>query len=513
MTVPEGEPEPAPMLGPDEGLPAPALAAFQAIPLALLIVNADGRIVFANDALNQLFEYRSGELVGVAVEALVPEEVRAGHPELRDAFAQVPYRRSMGTGRDLHGVTRSGRRVSVEIGLSAIEINGAQHIIASVLDVTALRNEQEKTRLAIDASASAMVMVDSGGGIVLANSQAASMFGYGSGEMLGLSIEDLIPERYRRRHTVYRESYASNATQRAMGGDRALHGVRADGSEFPVEIGLTPINDHGHVFIMATVIDISQRIAAEDEIRQQNADLRRLNQELGQFAYSASHDLKAPLATLDGVLMCLQDQLDDGDLDAVRASAERAQALTQRQARLIEGILGFARSESRTAEIEPVDLAELVDGLRSDLEVLYADTGVELRNEIEPGSAIVTDRHRLHQMLENLLVNGAKFADPDRSGRYVAVNATTEGATTVIAVEDNGIGIPCDVHDEVFAMFRRFHNHVRDGTGLGLAMVKQQVDHLNGDIAFASSPGGTTFTIRLPDVPTSPPATTGATAR
>jgi PAS domain S-box-containing protein len=418
----------------------------------------------------------------------------------------------MGTGQGLQGMTKYGDRVAVEIGLNSVDIDGQQCIVASVLDVSPLRGEQEKTRLAIDASASAMIMLDSTNKIVLVNSQAVAMFGYQEQQLLGQPIEVLVPERYRRRHDVYRGSYTADPTQRAMGGDRALHGLRADGSEFPLEIGLTPIDDHGRLMIMATVINITERTKAEDEIKRQTADLVRLNAELAQFAYSASHDLKAPLATLDGILMCLQDDLDDNDIGSARANSVRAQELSRRLAQLIEGILGFARAENLENEIDEVDICDLVETVKRDLQAAFADSGVELRNKVSEGTALPSDRRRLTQILENLLSNGAKFCNRQLVERFVSVEAGTEDDELVVCIRDNGIGIPIDSQGKVFTMFRRFKNHDREGTGLGLALVKQHVDHLGGSITFDSTAAGTTFSIRLPSSEQREPATTGREA-
>lgn len=480
---------------------AQPFSALEAVPVALLVVDDEGRIAMANSALERLFEYEPGELLGQPVEVLVPAELAAGHPELREAYAQVPCQRVMGSGRDLHGVTKTGRRVAIEIGLNTMAHGDERFVTASILDLGPLRAEEVRARLAMDASASAMVMVDGDNEIVLVNQQAVNMFGYQRDQLVGQPIEVLVPERYRRRHHVYRDSYRSAPSKRAMGGDRALHGQRADGTEFPLEIGLTPIEHQNGLFTMATIIDITERELAREEIERQNADLQRLNAELGQFAYSASHDLKAPLATLDGLLLCLQDDIDDNDLDVARANASTARELTQRLAELIEGILGFAEADHLGEQSSDVDVSSIIEDLRSNLDGLLTEHGVELRNRVPAGMTVTTVPRRLIQVLENLTSNGAKFANQTLDECVVEITAAVEGDNIVLAVSDNGIGIPTNDRDQVFAMFRRFANHDQDGTGLGLALVEQHVDRLGGSIAFETGPDGTTFTIFLPRGP------------
>lgn len=475
-----------------------AALSLTAVPIPLLLVDGAGTIVFTNPSLDELFGYDSGVLEGCPVEVLIPPDVAGSHRELRDAYAEVPYERTMGANRDVRGITRQGEEISVEIALKPVEIDGVAHVLGSVIDIGVLRAEQEKTRLAIDASASAMIMFDAEGVVVLANRQALVTFGYTDDGLIGRPLDDLLPERYRRRHGVFRAGYMTEPTQRSMGGARELYGLRSDGSEFPLEIGLTPIDDQGKTLIMATIIDITQRKASEDEIRRQNADLVRLNDELGQFAYSASHDLKAPLVTLDGLLACLHDDLATGDIANAADLTARAQELTQRLSSLIEGVLGFARTEHADDTTCAVRVGEFVDTLRADLDAELSANDVRFEQHIDPSLSVVVDPHRLRQVVENLISNGIKYCDRRRDDRFVAVRASAADGLVDLVVRDNGIGIPADAHPQVFTMFRRFANHDEPGTGLGLAMVKRAVDQLGGSICFESTTEGTTFVVRLP---------------
>jgi PAS domain S-box-containing protein len=340
-----------------------------------------------------------------------------------------------------------------------------------------------------------MILVDSTGQIVMVNSQTSVMFGYEPADLVGRSIEVLVPARYRRRHRVYRESFLSRPTRRAMNGNG---GQRADGTEFTVEIGLTPIDDHGNGLVMATVIDMSERLRAKQEITRQHESLTRLNQQLSQFAYSASHDLKAPLVTLDGLLLCIQEDIEGGDQDTAVINVAKARDRAQRMAQMIEGILDVARSENHEDRVELITLAAVVDEVGSQLVSSFTGNEVELRNEVAPDLTLHSDPVRLTQMLTQLIDNGAKYADPTRSERFVTVSAAVENEETVIEVRDNGIGIPVEDHGLVFAMFGRSKNHDVSGSGLGLALARHHVSRLDGSLDFESDGEGTTLTIRLP---------------
>ncbi|MEO1060215.1 MAG: PAS domain-containing sensor histidine kinase [Actinomycetota bacterium] len=355
--------------------------------------------------------------------------------------------------------------------------------------------DRDVARLILDAAACAMVSIDAEGTIRLANREAARIFSTSIDELVGRPVELLVPERHRRDHVELRRGFLGSPSARAMGGDRELWARRLDGTEFPVEVGLTPMDDRGNV--MVTLIDISERLAHQEAIRHQTEQLRRLHDDLNQFAYSASHDLKAPLATIDGIAGCILDDLGDGDLSRAHEDVEEIRRLVRRQGELVEGILDFARDEHREITATAVVVSELLDQLGRDLAAQLDTQQVELRPEVDDGLVIRTDRRGLRQILGNLVANGAKFADPAADERYVAVSAREQGGTVTISVTDNGRGIPAEAHDDVFKMFQRFH-HDTEGSGLGLAMVKRQVTRLGGDIDFVSSPAGTRFSISLP---------------
>lgn len=473
-------------------------AVFHAAPGPLALVGSNGKIVFANAALNRLFEYGDGELDGHGVEILVPLEFRDSHPELRTAYFDLPRNREMGTGRNLFGVTKSGREVPVEIGLSHIKLDNSSWTLASVLDLTERSRNEERLRMAVDAASSAMVMVDDKGAIALANTQATQTFGYKREELLGQAIEMLIPADIRRRHTVYRASYGSDPTVRTMGRGRELFGLRKDGTRFPVEIGLTPFKAQDGDFIMATIIDITERKAAESAIREQNEKLASLNEELMQFAYSASHDLKAPLSTISGLLKYVDSDLESGNTEEAIRNTKRARELTVKLAGLIEDLLDLAKNDGIDEPFEIVDIGAMANEITASLEGSIVAMDVTATTDCGDDPTLKTQRTRMKQVLENLIANGINYADAAKPEKTLDVSFRRHDGYGVISVADNGIGIPEDKQSQVFKMFQRFGNHTVPGSGLGLALVKKNVDALCGSIEFRSSSQGTEFTIMIP---------------
>lgn len=474
--------------------------AFQSAPGPMLIADSTGSIVFTNDALNVLFEYQPAELIGKSVESLVPPEVRAIHPDLRQAYLHLPSSRMMGTSRDLFGATRSGRLIPVEIGLNHVVSGDERFVIASVLDISERIRQEERTRLALDAAASAIIMTNSSGNVVLANNQAEVMFGYAADELIGEPIDNLVPKRVRRRHGVYRTSFTADASKRSMGTGTDLNGLRKDGTEFPVEIGLTPIRNDGETLIMATVLDVSDRRRTEREIQKKNQDLTRLNAELAQFAYSASHDLKAPLASIEGFLHIIEEDADAGDLSSVVEHARRAREMAAKLKSLVEDILGLARAENIDDPNEDIDMAQLVTAVIRQSAVAAEERSVNVVVEMIEGLTVHSQPTRIRQIIENLVGNSIKYADADKPAPYVRVRSSLDDNWLNLSVEDNGIGIPSESQPDVFKLFKRFGNHASPGSGLGLALVKQHTESLGGDISFNSDVSGTRFNVRVPAI-------------
>lgn len=467
---------------------------FDACPTPIILVTQEGVIAQTNRRLDELFGYTVGELVGQQVEALVPAESREGHPDLRRAFFHVPTTRRMGTGRDLHGVRKDGEMIPVEIGLDPIHVEGEPMVLVSVLDIRERKHSEEMIRRALNAASSAMIQVGGEGKIELVNTAALQMFGYDKEEMLGQSIELLVPQQFRRKHSVYRTSYHNNRETRRMGIGRDLYGIHKNGSEFPVEIGLTPIDGSDGQSTMATINDISDRKSKELSLAQKSEQLERLNVELLQFAYSASHDLKAPLASIAGLLSYCMMDLNSGDYSEVGANLEKCKALADRLATRIEAMLTLAKSDDIAQSFERLNISQQVEAVWKSLET----HGVQLGCNYEHDIPFHTVPVRFLAIVENLMSNAIKFRDPEQKEQVVTVMTKTENKMFHMSIHDNGVGIPAEHHDKIFHVFQRIANTNEPGSGLGLALVKKNVLIMGGTITFTSEPGNTVFSFSLP---------------
>ena len=246
-----------------------------AAPNAMVMIDRAGIIVMVNTQAERAFGYSRTELVGQPVEMLLPEQFRGHHPQLRKTFFADPQPRPMGAGRDLYGRKKDGSEFPVEIGLNPIETDEGPMVLSAIVDITtrkaaelALRESEQRFRLVVDAAPNAMVMIDRAGIIVMVNTQAERAFGYSRTELVGQPVEMLLPERFRGHHPQLRKTFFADPQPRPMGAGRDLYGRKKDGSEFPVEIGLNPIETDEGPMVLSAIVDITTRKAAELALRE-----------------------------------------------------------------------------------------------------------------------------------------------------------------------------------------------------------------------------------------------------
>jgi PAS domain S-box-containing protein len=346
-------------------------------------------------------------------------------------------------------------------------------------------------RLVVESSPSGVVMVDRRGVIVLVNRETERLFGYTREELIGQSIERLVPDRFRNSHPHMRLGFLDDPQARAMGAGRDLFGVHKDGSEIPVEIGLNPIEVEEGFFVLASVIDIGPR-------KQVEAELRRSNEELERFAYVVSHDLQEPLRTVSSYVQLLSNRYHDRlDADAVDF-IDFAVGGARRMQQLIADMLTFSRVGTRGAPLVPTGMQAVYENALASLRASLDESNATVT--ADPLPTVVADAGQLAQLLTNLVGNALKFRG-DRPP-HVHVGATRAGRMWTITVQDNGIGIAPEYFERIFVIFQRLHSREEyPGTGVGLAICKRIVERHGGRIWVDSTPAqGARFSFTLPAV-------------
>jgi len=369
----------------------------------------------------------------------------------------------------------------------------------------------ELARSALDAAPDAMIIIDGAGVIRFANRQLSSIFGYDHDEIIGQPVEQLIPERYCARHIAHRQRYTESVRIRPMGVGLELFGRRKDGTEFPVEISLSPVERDEGTLVAAAIRDVSERKRAEVELIQarEAADRARelavqareaadrANQGKSRFLATASHDLRQPLQTLE---------LLNGSLQRLRISPAAAEAVAQQgvaigaMSRLLNALLDISKLESGAIKPEPTDftVAAIFEELRRAFAASAAQKGLGFEVSAA-GECAHSDPSLIEQILRNLVTNAIKYT---HQGIVSLRCVTSAGQMLHLEVIDTGVGIPAAQMPYIYDEFYQVGvatNSSRDGYGLGLSIVQRLVRLLNLKLDVQSEPGkGSIFSLAVP---------------
>lgn len=360
----------------------------------------------------------------------------------------------------------------------------------------ALQRSKEVFHAIVESAPTAVVMIDPNGDIELVNAETERLFGYTRKELIGKPVEILVPPRFKFDHPEFRKRYLENPATRRMGAGRDLYGRRKDGTEVAVEIGLNPIEAEEGIFVLSAIVDITERQRTEREIRRINAELMNKNEEIQQFVYTVSHDLKSPLVTCKGFVGVAREDLKEGLLEDVESSLARIEHATDRMSQLIQDLLQLSRIGTIRNEPEEIDVVELVQSAISDLSSRLEGVRavVSVQRDLP---RVVADRVRLAQVFENLLTNAVKYGC-GHDQPAVVIEGCIDAGEVRYCVRDNGSGIAPQFHERIFGLFERLESNT-DGTGVGLAAVSRIMEAHGGRAWVESEVGqGAAFWLAFP---------------
>ena len=478
----------------------------ESTPDAIVMVNVTGRIVLVNSQAERVFGYPRSELLGQAVEVLLPHRYRGAHLGHRSGFFGQPRTRTMGAGLELHGLRKDGGEFPVEISLSPIDTEEGTMVMSAIRDITDRKRADQKFKDLLEAAPDAMVIVNREGHIVLVNSQAVKLFGWSRDELLGQPIELLVPLRFSARHPDHRRNFFAEPRTRSMGAGLELHGLRKDGSEFPVEISLSPLETEEGLFVSSAIRDVTERKRIEQVLRDKNLELENAALVKDRFLASMSHELRTPLNAIIGFTGTLLMKLP-GPLNAEQEKQLRiVQTGAKHLLSLINDLLDVAKLSANkvTLNLEPVDCKTLVEEVSATLELEARRKGLAFAVHTPPVDVLLlTDRRALSQILINLVGNAIKFTQQGRVDVVLQDLQLPTGRAVQLHVQDTGPGIPLREQPRLFEAFSRVENADRrhhEGTGLGLHLSRKLAEALGGTLGFDSTEGlGSTFTLQLPE--------------
>ena len=348
-------------------------------------------------------------------------------------------------------------------------------------------SEDGAFRSIFDKSPYGKIIVNQDGVMIAVNEQTIALFGYEKAELLGAAIEKLLPERYRIDHVQKRSGFHSDASARMMGAGRDLTGLRKDGVEFPLEIGLTPVSTEQGKMVCASILDITERQRTERHLREVNAQLE-------EFTYVASHDLRSPIRGISNLIEFIREDFEEGQLDATMKNIERMEKRVHSVEKLIDDLLTYARAGRRAVELERTSLSEILSDIIA-IEDIPAGFTVKVEASDEPFEGARTP---LTTVLRNLVSNAIKHHDKETG--IVTVQGQLTSDQCVIDIADDGPGIPDNARERVFRLFQTLKASERGSSGLGLAVAQRLATGHGGRLELLPSicERGTCFRVSWP---------------
>jgi PAS domain S-box-containing protein len=479
------------------------LGLLEAAPDAMVVVNQSGDIVLVNLQAEKQFGYRRDELLGQKVSSIVPygfaeRLVADGLRSAEDALAQ-----QIGTGIELTARRKDGSEFPIEIMLSPLRSPEGILVTAAIRDISVRRaadahlmRMEGRYRGLLEAAPDAMVVVNEQGEIVLLNLQAEKQFGYRRDELLGQKLTNIIPEGFAERLIADGLRSAEDALAQQIGTGLELTALRKDGSRFPMELMLSPLQSDTGTLVTVAIRNITLRNAASIELLHTVEELKRSNEDLQQFAYVASHDLQEPLRMVASYVALIARRYKgklDADADEFISFAVDG---AKRMQSLIQDLLAFSRVGSKGVELVRTSSEDALNRAIKNLRVAIADSGAQVTHD--PLPSVLADEIQLTQLFQNLLGNAIKYRRAETPGVHIAARQSGP-RKWIFSVQDNGLGIESQYFERIFGMFQRLHGREEfSGTGMGLAICKKIVERHGGDISVESTVGqGSTFRFPL----------------
>ena len=464
---------------------------------AIFMMDPGGLIVSWNAGAERIKGFTADEIIGHNFSCFFPpEDIQRGRP---DEVLRITAASGRHEEQGMR-VRKDGSRFLASVVFTALRDSAGDLRGFSEFshDLSESKESEAKYRALLEAAPDAMVVVNQAGEIVLLNVRAEKQFGYSRDELVGQRVKNIIPEGFAERLIADGTRSAADALAQQIGTGIELIARRKDGSEFPIEIMLSPLENAEGILVTAAIRDISMRKEAETHLATTVEELKRSNDELQQFAYVSSHDLQEPLRMVASYTQLLAKRYKgrlDADADEFITFAVDG---CNRMQGLIQDLLAYSRAGSSGKVLSDVSSEEALQTALTNLRTTIEQSGAMVTHDSLP--AIKTDKIQLTQVLQNLVGNAIKYRRAEAPRVHVSANKNCENEW-IFSVRDNGLGIDPQYFERIFILFQRLHGRNEfEGTGIGLAICKKVLERLGGRIWVESQPEkGSTFYFALPE--------------
>jgi PAS domain S-box-containing protein len=457
---------------------------------AVISIDRQGCVVSFNPAAERVFGYSADEIVGRKVNDLMAEPYATEHDGYIARYERTGEPHAIGRIRSVEGRRKNGETFPIELSVTRVATAESEqvHYAAFIRDTSEVRRGQAWLQSLIETTQDAVLSIDRQRRIVLFNRSAERIFGYARSEVIGHKVNLLMAEPYAAEHDGYIERYEKTGAARALGRIRTVTARRKTGELFPIEISLTEIGVDREVHYAAFIRDISEKTSLQEQL----VESERLAA-IGSTAAKIGHELANPLNGMSLTVQLLEQRLSRLSLGAGSQLTPTVKRLKDEISRLQKLVGQFATISRREKYyLRPVGLADLIEDVITLQAPHFAQTGIQITNLTTRDLPVVSvDKDKMKQALLNLLKNAGE-AMPN--GGTITIKTFTAGDSIILEITDTGKGIPLDID-----AFEPFLTTKREGTGVGLVIVRQILTAHAGKISYRSKPGeGTTFRIELP---------------
>ncbi len=459
----------------------------------LCIISTDGHFKRINPAFERALGWKTAELPNQSFFSFIhPDDLNATTEEIGKLGSKIKTTSFKNRYR-----CRAGTYLSLD--WTIIVDSESDFFYATAHDRTVLRSAGEMFRLVIEASPTALILTDTDGKMTIVNKLVEIYFGYTRQELIGQPVEMLMPTSSNMKHLEQRAAFYKRPEARSMGSGRELHGMQKNGTEFPVEIGLSPIEIDERLFVVVAILDITRRKMVEGTLCHAKEEAEKANRLKSEFLNLMSHELRTPLTVMLGNLPLLKDASDMPEADEIVEIAQDVEESGEHLLTLINDLLDISKIEAGHLQLHPevINVDDLVQNIASTVQTLAVEKKLSIDVEVE-NCEINADRVRMKQILLNLLSNAVKFTN--QGG--IVLKVYPQNAHVFFEVQDTGCGINKQDLPLLFNMFRQLDNsstRKATGSGLGLVITKRLIEMHGGKINVESAPDqGSTFKFFIP---------------